>query len=215
MELLEGLTPAESAEVFACARPRTYRRGEVLFHEGDPGDSMHLIAHGHFALRFRTPAGTMTTLRIFGPGAACGHAKAPSVSTERVATVVALERGETLELRRGDLERLLARFPAMLDAGAAIMAREFDRVASHLHEVLHVDADLRVRRRLLSLIGDYRDGDGRVRITASQEDLAGLAGTSRRTVNRVLAEEQAQGTIACRRGAVEVLDAGALARRAR
>jgi CRP-like cAMP-binding protein len=52
-------------------------------------------------------------------------------------------------------------------------------------------------------------------VPLTQEDLAGLAGTSRATVNRVLREEEERGTVKLGRGRTTVLDADALARRAR
>jgi DNA-binding GntR family transcriptional regulator len=58
-----------------------------------------------------------------------------------------------------------------------------------------------------------RDGRRVVRLT--QEDLAGLAGTSRATVNAALRDLEREGAIALARGRVEVLDLELLAGRAR
>src|SRR5690349_9438644 len=49
--LLGALGEAERAAVLAAARRRTFARGEVVFHEEDPADSLHLVVSGHLAVR--------------------------------------------------------------------------------------------------------------------------------------------------------------------
>ena len=73
----------------------------------------------------------------------------------------------------------------------------------------------RVRRRLLELARLYPAQDGQTLIPLTQELIAGLAGTSRATVNKVLREEERRDLVALRRGSTLLLDREALARRAR
>ena len=84
-----------------------------------------------------------------------------------------------------------------------------------LIEALFVPAETRVLRRLLDLTQLYGNGDESTTIPLTQEDIAGLAGTSRATVNRVLRDEERRGTVELRRGRTVVLDVGELARRSR
>ena len=56
--------------------------------------------------------------------------------------------------------------------------------------------------------------DRREELGLTQEDLAGLAGTSRATVNRVLRDEESRGTVTLGRGKTVVLDLDTLTRRA-
>jgi len=71
-----------------------------------------------------------------------------------------------------------------------------------------------VLRRLLELVSVYGGREPTV-VPLTQEDLAGLAGTSRATVNRVLREEEKRGALALGRGRTTILDPEALARLAR
>jgi CRP-like cAMP-binding protein len=68
---------------------------------------------------------------------------------------------------------------------------------------------------LARLANQYADAGGRAVVHLTQEDLAGLAGTSRATVNRTLRSAQEAGILALRRGSIELLDLDALLRRAR
>jgi CRP-like cAMP-binding protein len=59
----------------------------------------------------------------------------------------------------------------------------------------------------------YRKPDGSAVIPLTQEELAEFAGASRATVNRVLRDEQARGTLELQRGKTRILDSEALAGR--
>ena len=64
--LLADVPAKDVRELLRVARRRTFSRGEVVFHRDDPGDSMHLIRKGRFALRIMTPLGDTVTLAIRG-----------------------------------------------------------------------------------------------------------------------------------------------------
>ena len=55
--LLDGLSEADGRQLVAQAHRRRFARNEVIFHEGDPGETMHLVARGHVAIRINTPLG--------------------------------------------------------------------------------------------------------------------------------------------------------------
>jgi CRP/FNR family transcriptional regulator, cyclic AMP receptor protein len=213
--LFHGLDAEVVEEVLAGARRRTFERGDVVFHKGDPGDSIQVIARGHFALRLITPRGDVCMTRIFGPGDMFGRVALGTVEAVREATVVSLDESETYELFRKQLDELRAAHPSVNDALIAMAGLELRTVSLRLLEALYVDADRRVRRRLLELGEHYRDGSEISAIPLTQEDIAALAGTSRATVSRVLAEEERRGTIAKRRRSIELVDVEELTRWAR
>lgn len=213
--LLAGLSEADRRNVLALARRRRFGRGDYIFHEGDPGDTLHLLAKGRVAIRVTTPLGDSATLLIVGPGEHFGEMALVSPAP-RNATAVALEPAETLRVHRDEFENLRAREPGidklMLDAAIA----EVRRLSHQLLEALYVPADKRVLRRLLDLISVYNTGsDVTTTIPLTQEDLAQLAGTTRPTTNKVLRAAEDAGTLRIGRGRIEVIDQAALARRAR
>ena len=98
----------------------------------------------------------------------------------------------------------------------AILVGEVKRLSRHLLEALYVSSDKRVLRRLVELADLYGAADAaEVTIPFRQDDLAGLAGTSRATVNRVLRQEESRGAVALARGKVTITDRAALERRGR
>lgn len=208
--LLEGLPEEEVRRVLASARRRKFARNEVVFHEGDLADAVHLISKGRVAVRVSTALGDVATLSILGEGDIFGE-MALLTPSERTATVIALEPTETLSITRENFERLRRERPAVMEVLASILAEKVRRASAQLVEALYVPADLRVLRRLLDLAAIY--GDGAV-IPLRQEDLAGMAGTSRATVNRVLREEVQRGTLELGRGRIRILKRDVITRRA-
>src|SRR5437867_11628596 len=104
--LLDTVPEDERRELLALARRRTFDRDEVVFHRGDPADTLHLVSRGHFATRVTTQLGDTVTLAIEGPGEIFGELALVSPDGKRSATIAALEPGETRVIHRSDFERL-------------------------------------------------------------------------------------------------------------
>jgi CRP/FNR family transcriptional regulator, cyclic AMP receptor protein len=214
--LLAGVPEADVQLVLSVARRRKFDRGEVVFHEHDPADTLHLIDKGRFVARVGTPLGDTAILTVMGPGEMFGELSLLGAGDERrSATVAALEPAETRSVHRLDFERLRARHPETSEILIAILSGQVRRLTAHLVDALYVPAEKRVRRRLVEMVAIYDEGDAEVVVPLTQEDLAGLAGTSRATANRVLREEEARGAVKLDRGRTTVLDAEGVGRRGR
>ncbi|HEY2353990.1 MAG TPA: Crp/Fnr family transcriptional regulator [Gaiellaceae bacterium] len=213
--LLADLPPDEVREVLQVARRRRFSRGEVVFHRDDPGDSLHLIVKGRFAIRVMTPRGETATIAVRAPGESFGEMALVSGTERRSASVAALEEAETFAIYRDEFERLRARHVGVDRVLIRFLANELRVQNERLLEALYVPVERRVLRRLVELVRIYPAEDGEPLIPLTQEVLAELAGTSRATVNRVLNDEERRGTVSLERGKTRVLDPAALAQRAR
>jgi CRP/FNR family transcriptional regulator, cyclic AMP receptor protein len=209
--LLEPLAPEERRRLLAAGRRRTFARREVIFHEGDPGNSLHLVQRGRVAVRITTPMGDVATLAVIGPGQTFGELALLDETATRTASVVALDRTETWALHRDQFNQLRADHPAIDRVLVDLLAGYVRRLSDHLVQALYLPADRRVARRVLDLADVYSDQRD---IPLTQEDLASLAGTSRATVNRVLGELERAGALVVARGRVTVLDRARIARAA-
>ena len=212
-ELLAGVPAEDARRVLAIGRRRTFGRGEIVFHQLDPADSLHLVAGGRFAVRRTTPLGEDALLAIRGPGAYFGELALVSGGA-RSATVQALEPSETLAVYRTDFDELRRRFPQVDKVLVLMLAQELRRMDELLSEAFYVSAERRVLRRLLEVSEAYGGAVPGVAVPLTQEQLAALAGTSRATVNAVLSAERQRGTLSLGRGRTTLDDPVALARRA-
>jgi CRP/FNR family transcriptional regulator, cyclic AMP receptor protein len=202
--------PAEDVrELLRVARRRTFSKGEVVFHRDDPGDSLHLIVQGRFAIRVMTPLGDTATIAVRGPGDSFGEMALVTEEGRRTATVAALEPAETRAVYRDDFERIRKTHRSVNQALITFLVSEVRMLNDRLLEALYIPADRRVLRRLLELTELYPGSD----VPLTQEELAELAGTSRATVNQVLRREEERGTVELRRGKTLVLDRDALVKR--
>jgi CRP/FNR family transcriptional regulator, cyclic AMP receptor protein len=211
--LLASLSPEERGSLLAIARRRVFERGEVVFHRGDPADTIHLIRRGRFVARIVTPLGDTATLAVLVPGETFGEL-ALVTGGPRTATVVALEPAETRSIHDTDFAAVCRRHPKVNEVLVGALAAHVARLSGQLVEALYVPADRRVLRRLGELATLYWHGDGEVDVPLTQEDLAGIAGTSRATVNRVLRDAERRGEVRLERGRTVVLDAERLRDRA-
>jgi CRP-like cAMP-binding protein len=212
-QLLEPLSEDQRRQVLAAARRRKFGRHEVVFHDGDPGDTLHLVVKGHFAVRIGTPLGDIATVRIVGPGEHFGELAVLSPGPRR-GSVVSIENGETLSLHRDDVDQLRERIPGIEAMLTVALVAEVRRLAAALVDALYVPVEKRVWRRLHELAAMY-EGAVPLSIPLTQDDLAQLAGTTRSTANRTLRAGEAGGVVELSRGRITILNVDGLRRLAR
>lgn len=213
--LLDGVPAERVRELLRIARRRRFARNEVVFHRDDPGDSLHLIAKGRFALRVTTPIGDVATIAVRGPGDSFGEMALVSGEARRSATVAALEDAETFAVYRNEFEELLRRNPQVNAFLFRFLTREVRVLNERLLEALYLPVEKRVVRRLAELAELYRGSGERVVIGLPQEVVAELSGTTRPSVNQVLRTLQEQGLLVLGRGRIEIVDLAALHARTR
>ena len=187
----------------------------MIFHEGDLGDGLHLVAQGHVALRIHTPLGDVATVRIVKAGEFFGELAVVSPES-RNATAVALDRVETLVLSR---EQLIELRIAHEDVDAILLdalAAEIRRLAQQVVDLMYVPSERRLWRRLVDLSLAFGTADTPAsELPLTQEVVAQLTGCTRETANRALRAGEDEGVIAMSRGRISILDHASLAKKAR
>jgi CRP/FNR family transcriptional regulator, cyclic AMP receptor protein len=214
--VLAGIPPEDVRELLSIARRRSFDKGEIVFHQDDPADSLHLIVKGRFGMRLRTALGEDVLLDVRGVGDFFGELALVAFEPQRrTATAIALETAETHCVYHRDFTRLRQRYPSVDRILLVVLADQLRRTDQRLLEAHYVDVDKRVLRRLLDLPRTYRDGTGPVTIPLTQHEIAALAGATRQPVNKVLRRWQARGAIELQRGRITIVDPEAVAKGAR
>ena len=161
--LFRRLSDAALANLGSRLARRRYRRGEVIFHEGDPGEAVHVISEGRVKISRLSPDGEEAIIAALGPGDVFGELVLLD-GAPRSATAAALEPTETLTLRRADFVALVdddATFRWALLAG---IAQHHRRLTDQLAEAHFLDLAGRLARTLLRLAGEAGGTAGEVRL---------------------------------------------------
>lgn len=213
--LLQGLDDTARHRLLAESRPRRYRAREIVFHEGDPGDGLHVVVSGKLAVRVITPLGQIATLSLLGPGDSFGELAVLDPASLRTATVVAVEEAHTLMLTGAQLTALRQQHPQIDRFVTETLSAYVRRLSMMVLEALYLPVEIRLTRRLARLATIYARDDGSAEIRLTQDDLASMAGTTRATANKVLQELAGRGLLTLGRARITVRDRLALDRAAR
>jgi CRP-like cAMP-binding protein len=209
--------PAEARQtLLGSARRRRFGRREVIVHEGDPADSLHLVHSGRLAAQVSMPSGQVAMLRLITPGEYFGEISLLEQSEHRrSATIIALEPAETWSITSATFHALRVRHPEIQQVVMTALAERVDDLSRRLLEAMYEGLDRRVYRQLVYLCEVYAKDTGspQVTIPLTQETLAEFVGGTRPSVNAVLQRLQERGLIELTRGRIVVRDREALASR--
>ncbi len=199
---------ADELESFSrVAVPRSFPAATRVFHEGDHSDACYIVRAGSFRVTREHSDGRAITLATLGPGDIFGEL-AMLDGEVRSASVEALSDGELLALPAGEVRALLARHPEITVKLIGALVRRLRAANERISRQSFQTVPSRVAGVLSQLVAEEapRAGDGgEVTIRMNQADLAQLAGTSRESVSRFLADLERAGVVRPGRGKVSVL----------
>ncbi|HET9345328.1 MAG TPA: Crp/Fnr family transcriptional regulator [Candidatus Limnocylindrales bacterium] len=202
------------ATLAAALRIRRFRKGETVFHQGDPGDALFIVAGGSVKVVLPSDEGAEPAIvAVLGPGEFFGEL-AILDGAPHSATIVAVEPTETLVLHRDAFLALIDEQPELRRALLASLATEIRRLTGHVEDLHFLDLPGRLSSRILRLSVDCTpDDDGSIRIPwpYTQSELAGMIGGSRQSVNRLLADLADEGLVRIERDLLVVTDRERLA----
>lgn len=201
--------PAEDLHALAAAsRARTFRRGQVLFSTGDPSDTLIVVVSGRVKVVMRSADGGELMLTAVQPGGVFGELSVAD-GGPRSADAETLDDCELLIVPRTMVQDICSRVPPVAQALTASIAATLRRLTEASSDLVFLDLPRRLAKVLLS---QPRDGDGVIRPSLSQEELAHQVGGTRQSVNAALRGFQRRGWIAMQDRAVTVKQAAALRR---
>ena len=213
-----GLDPDALGRVAAGTRARRFRRGEVIFHLGDPGDALFIIVSGEVKISLPSEAGDEAILVRLARGDVFGEL-ALLDGAPRSATATALTAVETVVLPRDRFRELIANEPVVRDALLASLAAELRRLTTHVEELHFLDITGRLAACLSRLATDggtaLPDGAIQLKTSLTQGDLASMVGSTRQSVNKLLRQFTDDGYLRLERDAIVVTDLEGLARASR
>ena len=210
--LFREVDEATLALVAASLRTRRFRRNEVIFHAGDPGDSLFIVQSGSVKIVLASSEGEEAIIATLHRGDFFGEL-AVLDGAERSATAVAFEPTELYALSRGPFLDLVDTQPGLRAALLMSLAAELRRLTHHVEELHFLDLPGRLAMRLVELARQADSSGGEVHLPwpYTQSDLASMIGGSRQSVNRLLSGLSDEGLLRIERDAIVIPDVEALA----
>jgi CRP/FNR family cyclic AMP-dependent transcriptional regulator len=207
-DLLRSVPAQDLEAVAAASRLRAFRRGQVVFTTGDPGDTLILVISGRVKVVVRSADGGELTLTIIPPGGVLGELSIAD-GGPRSADAETLETCQLLLIPRETIQDICARVPTAAQALTSSIAATLRRLTEETSDLVFLDLPRRVAKALLN---QPRGDDGIIRLNVRQEELAHQVGGTRQSVNATLRGFERRGWIEVNDRAVTVTQATALAR---
>jgi CRP/FNR family transcriptional regulator, cyclic AMP receptor protein len=215
--LFARVSPEALAACAASLRVRRYRRGETIFHQGDPGDSLYIVESGSVKIVLPSPEGEEgAIIATLGRGDFFGEL-ALLDGEPHSATAVAGEAVSALILQQAVFAELLETQPGLRHALIAGLVAELRRLTNHVEDLHFLDLPGRLANRIVRLARESHPGESRdvhLEWRYTQSELGAMIGGTRQTVNRLLADLTAQGLLSIEGEELVIPDVDALARAA-
>jgi len=190
--LFASLKPALLDELAGKLTPRSYRRGEVIFHQDDPGSAMHIVKSGQVKIATTSPEGEEVIIAILKNSDFFGDLSLLD-DKPRSANAVAMEATQTLMLRRGDFMDMLDQHHEMVGTVLTSLSERLRRTDQLLEDAVFLDLPARLSKRLLELAqkhGVKTEKGLEIDLRLTQQDLAAALGVTRVALNKHLGRLQ-------------------------
>jgi CRP/FNR family cyclic AMP-dependent transcriptional regulator len=211
VEMFSGLEQEARQRVLGAAVPRTYRKGQLLFVENDPGESLIVLRRGAVMVFRTAPTGERAVLSVLRPPETLGEVSLLD-GAPRSASAEAIEDTHALALSRGAFIELVHANPRILDAVMRSLGSLIRRLTEQNADHVFLDLPGRVAKTLVRLAGETTAP--MVTIELNQSQLAEMAGGSRQSVNQAIGSFATRGWLRTEGRRIVVTDLTALRRRA-
>lgn len=183
-ELFRGLPGRALALLAAHATTRPARRGQPLFGEGDPAESLIILVSGRAKIFVGSADGDELLLTVLEPGDSFGELTLAD-GGPRSASAQMLESGDLLVLQRRDVLAVAGAHPEVLEHLLRGLAAIVRRLTESSADLVFLDVPRRVAKALLARVEETGPGQP-VDLRLSQGALAASLGASRQRVNEAL-----------------------------
>jgi CRP/FNR family cyclic AMP-dependent transcriptional regulator len=204
--LFEGVSPEDRAALARAATLRTYRRGETIVQQGQPGDAFYVLVKGRVAVAIVAPDGREVVLNTLGEGDHFGE-MALLDDEPRSASVIAQEKSDLAILSRGVFLDLLKSNFVLTRALLEAFTVRLRRANATIEGLASLDVKSRLARyfrELAATRGRKAGGGWSVVVRPSQREIADTIGSSRETVSRTMSQMAAEQLIVPKGKAVYV-----------
>jgi len=199
--------PVENIGPRLASRRHTLKKGNHLFHTGDPFRAIYVIQSGCIKTSMLTCGGDVQVLRFSLPGETVGINAIGS--NHHPCDAVALEPTELCEIPFAQLEKLARENPQVQHRLMCLLSDEIVMDGKLMAMLGHQKAETRVANCLLNFSQRYQQQgytDKPFRLPMSRQDMGDYLGLSLETISRLLSRFQTEGLLRVQGRQVHLLD---------
>jgi CRP/FNR family transcriptional regulator, cyclic AMP receptor protein len=185
------------------ATEKRLEKGEVLFEQGDPGETLYAIGSGTLEFSVLSPDGRKLILDVMSKGAIFGEIALFSPGP-RTATVIALERATVWGIKNADVLASMNERPELGVDMIQLAGRRMRWMGQQLRDQVFLPLSMRLAQKILYLAKHNGADDNTLKL--SQAELAEFVGVSRESVSKTLAIWKREGVIDLSRGSLRILE---------
>jgi CRP/FNR family cyclic AMP-dependent transcriptional regulator len=196
-QLFGDLDVAALEHLAERATKRTYSKGQLVFHQGDPAGSLFVRVEGLVKVCVTSEDGDEMVLVTLQPHDVFGELSLLD-GGPRSASAQAVEATSLLELQRGPFLETLHQTPGITESLMLSMGRVLRRLTEQASDLVFLDLHGRVAKLLVNLAQDRgieTENGLELDLQLTQTDLAGLVGGSRQSVNQILRSFENRGYV--------------------
>ena len=213
-DICRWMDPPAIAAFDAAVRLRSYRAGQVIYRQGEPGNEMYRIVSGSVRLSVGSSDGREVVFVIFRDGACFGDSSMVDGGA-RPQTAEAIGDTSVQMLDRAGFEALRRDHARFGDAMMRLLAAQMRAISEQFVDISLNDLATRIATRILrdaQAVDVQGDGEMRLALRLPQSELASMVGASRQSVNKTLQRLQRDGLIVIDYNVIQVRDAEGLRR---
>ena len=197
VSIFSALSDRELDSLASTVRLVSYDARKELFHQGDRGTQLFLVAEGRLKALTTSSEGSDVVFSIMGPGDVIGEV-AIFGAVERTLSVRTLEKCQLLVLDRRDLLALVRARPELAQELLAMLAKRLRDTGEKFAEAKFLNLPYRLARRFDAAAAAYGKALGdevRIDLKLSQEEWGELAGATREAINKQLRAWSDEGLV--------------------
>jgi len=202
--LFEGLSGKQYDELAGIGVDRSYKRGEIIFAEGDEGTGFYVLISGKVKVFKLSLEGKEQILQVFGEGEPFGEASV-FAGKRFPAHAEALEENRVFFFPRAPFIELVKKDPSLALNMLAVLSRRLRKFTVLVEDLSLKEVPGRLAAYLL-YVSEQKGGDDDLTLDIAKNQLAGLLGTIPETLSRILTKMVRQGLIQLNGPCIRIVD---------
>ncbi len=172
---------------------RRYRKGTIVIHEGDTGDTVFILLSGRVKVYCTDAWDKEITFGLFGPGEYFGEMALDG--GPRSASVITQETCDCAVISRLQLMAFIAQHPELAFELLSKVIRRLRLATRDARNLAFIDVYGRLTQCLQELSTPQADGTRRILERITHQEIASRVGCSREMVSRILKDLQSGGYV--------------------